>query len=59
MERGAVCTAERPQVREFEYADLPGYAVVTVDGARVTAHFYAGTGTELWRQTNLAALAQG
>lgn len=58
-ERRALYAEERPQVRSFEYADLPGYAVVTVNGARVTAQMYAGTGTELWRTTDLAALARG
>jgi len=58
-ERRAVYAEERPQVRNFEYADLPGYAVVTVEGPRVTAQMYAGTGTELWRMTDLAALAKG
>lgn len=59
IERRAVYAEERPQVRNFEYADLPGYAVVAVDGARVTAQMYAGTGTELWRTTDLSALAKG
>lgn len=58
-ERRAVYTEERPQVRNFEYADLPGYAVVTVASTRVTAQMYAGTGTELWRTVDLTALAQG
>src|SRR5438132_498561 len=35
--RRAVYAGERPFVKAFEYADLPGYAVV-----RVTAHLFAG-----------------
>jgi len=58
-ERRAVYAEERPLVRNFEYADLPGYAVVTVDGARVTVQMFAGTGPELWRTVELTALAKG
>jgi hypothetical protein len=58
-ERRAVYVEERPFVREFEYADLPGYAVVTVDGPRVAAQMFAGTGSELWRTVDLTALSTG
>lgn len=57
-ERRAVYDAERKFVRAFEYADLPGYAVATVDGPRVTVRMYAGTGPELWRTVDLSALAK-
>lgn len=58
-ERRAVYDTERPFVKAFEYADLPGYAVVTVDGANVTAQMYSGLSRDLWRTVNLASLAQG
>jgi hypothetical protein len=58
-ERRAVYEVERPFVHAFEYADLPGYAVVTVDGPKVIVKMYAGTGTELWRTVDLTALAKG
>ncbi|MFM8336728.1 MAG: metallophosphoesterase family protein [Opitutaceae bacterium] len=58
-ERRAVYDTERPFVKAFEYADLPGYAVVTVDGANVTARMYSGLSRDLWRTVNLASLAQG
>ncbi len=57
-ERRAVYDAERKFVRAFAYADLPGYALVTVAGPRVTVEMYAGTGTELWRTVDLTALAK-
>jgi hypothetical protein len=57
-ERRAVYAAERPFVNAFEYADLPGYAVVAVDGPQVTVHMYAGASRELWRTVNLIALAR-
>ena len=52
-ERRAVYDAERPFVSAFEYADLPGYAVVQVAGDRVTARIYSGVGRELWRTVEL------
>lgn len=52
-ERRAVYTSERPFVGAFEYADLPGYSVVTVAGDRVTARIYSGVGRELWRTVEL------
>ena len=58
-ERRAVYDVERKFVNAFEYADLPGYAVVTVDGPNVGVKMYAGTGTELWRSVDLTALARG
>jgi UDP-2,3-diacylglucosamine pyrophosphatase LpxH len=54
--RRAVYDGERPFVTSFEYADLPGHAVVKVTPARVTAQIYAGAGRELWRTVDLTAL---
>lgn len=56
-ERRAVYEVERPFVTAFDYADLAGYAVVTVDGPRVGVRMFAGTGREVWRTLDLAALA--
>jgi hypothetical protein len=57
-ERRAVYDEERPFVDAFEYADLPGYAVVTVDGPDVSVRMYAGATHELWRTFNLGVLAK-
>jgi hypothetical protein len=57
-ERRAVYEEERPFVDAFEYADLPGYAVVTVDGANVSVRMYAGATREIWRTVKLSALAK-
>ncbi len=57
-ERRAVYESERKFVHAFEYADLPGYAVVTVNGSNVTAKMYSGTTRELWRTVDLTALAK-
>jgi hypothetical protein len=57
-ERRAVYETEREFVRAFDYADLPGYAVVTVDGANVTAKMYAGASGDVWRTVDLTALAK-
>ena len=57
--RRAVYVTERPLVDAFQYADLPGYAVVTVDGPRVTARMFAGTSRRAWRNIDLGGLARG
>jgi hypothetical protein len=51
--RRAVYETERAFVRAFEYADVPGYAVVTVDGPRVSAAVFPGTSRQPWRTVNL------
>ena len=55
-ERRALLRAESQFVREFEYGDAPGYAVINVDGARVEARLYAGAAREPWRRLDLSAL---
>ncbi len=55
--RRAVYVTERPFVRQFQYADLPGYAVIDVAGPRVTASIYSGVGRQLWRKLDLGQLA--
>ena len=57
-ERRAVYDVERPFVNAFEYADLPGYAVVTVDGPNVSVRMYSGATRELWRTVDLTGLAK-
>ncbi len=54
--RRAVYADERPFIKAFEYADLPGYAVVTVDGPRVAARMYAGCSRQAWRTVDLSRL---
>jgi hypothetical protein len=54
-ERRAVYVAERPFVDTFDYADLPGWAIVTVDGPQVTLQMFAGATRDLWRTVDLTA----
>src|SRR5262249_9864889 len=56
VERRALLQAEAQFVRQFEYGDAPGYAVITVDESRVTANLYAGAAREPWRRLDLSAL---
>ena len=55
-ERRAVLEAERPFVSAFDYADLPGYAVIVVKGAAVEARIYSGVSRDLWRTVDLSKL---
>lgn len=54
QERRSIYQAEAPFVTDFQYADLPGHAVITIEGANVTAKMYSGTSRELWRTVKLA-----
>ena len=55
-ERRAVYETEAASVKAFEYADLPGYAVVTVNGPRVRVSMHAGIGRKEWRSADLSSL---
>ena len=56
VERRKVYETERTWVDAFEYADLPGYAVVTIEDARVVVRMHAGATREVWRTFDLTAL---
>jgi 3',5'-cyclic AMP phosphodiesterase CpdA len=58
-ERRAALTAEAPFVEHFEYADAPGYAVISVRGERVEAQIFSGLGKNLWKTRDLTALLRG
>src|SRR5262245_47882470 len=55
-ERRALLQDESPHIRNFEYGEAPGYAIVTVDGTQVEAKLFAGTARELWRRLDLSAI---
>ena len=57
-ERRKLCEAEAPFVKQFEYADLPCYAIVRVNGPQVTAKVFAGVSRQLWRNLDLAQLME-
>ncbi len=56
QERRAIYEAERPLVKSFEYADLAGYAVVTVSDDAVKLAMHAGTGEQAWATADLMRL---
>jgi UDP-2,3-diacylglucosamine pyrophosphatase LpxH len=55
-QRREMLSAERPFVRQFEYANAPGYAMVEVDGGTVRANVYCGLGKRLWKPLDLSGL---
>lgn len=55
-ERKAALAAEAPFVREFEYAEAPGYSVLHVGPESVTIDIYTGIGRKLWKSHNLTKL---
>jgi hypothetical protein len=55
-QRRAIYETEAPFVKQFQYADLPGYAAVEVNGPQVTARIYSGVGRQVWRTLALSEL---
>jgi hypothetical protein len=58
-ERRAVIEAERPFVKAFQYADLPGHAVVRVTPEEVTVEVFGGHGDVPWRTVSLSRMLAG
>lgn len=58
-ERRAVYEAESPFVTKFEYADLPGHAILTVSDSQVTAEMYSGVSRQLWKTMDLSKTLNG
>lgn len=54
--RRALLAEEKPHIRSFEYADAPGYAVIRIDGERVTADIHVGLGRPPWHALDLTAI---
>lgn len=54
--RQALLTAEKPFIRHFDYADAPGYGIVTVRNGKIGLDLYAGIGNRLWKTLDLSAL---
>jgi hypothetical protein len=59
QQRRAVYQEETPLVKQFQYADLPGYAVVQVSGPKVIATIYPGVERQAWRTLALSDLLAG
>lgn len=57
-QRRAIYATEALLVKEFQYADLPGYAVVSVQGGNVLVHVYSGVTRRLWRTVDLSGCLQ-
>jgi Calcineurin-like phosphoesterase len=56
-DRRAVIAAEAPQIEAFEYGDVPGYAVISID-ATVRVRLHAGLAIDPWRTLDLSALRE-
>jgi len=48
--------AEAPFIRQFEYAEAPGYALLEVEGTRIRAQVYHGLGKRLWKTLDLTGM---
>lgn len=54
-ERRQVIQVEKPWVKQFEYADLPGYAIVSVRAGKVTARIYPDVRQTVWKTLDLTS----
>lgn len=55
-ERRALLLAEKPFIRHYDYADVAGYAIISVQGPKVQAALYNGLGKRLWKTIDLTGL---
>ena len=54
--RRAVYAKEAPLVKAFAYADLPGHAVISIQGEQVRAVMHAGITREIYQSVDLVGL---
>ena len=54
--RRARFEAERPAITSFDFADMPGWAIVKVNGPRVEIESFSGTGRKPWRRVDFTGL---
>jgi 3',5'-cyclic AMP phosphodiesterase CpdA len=55
-ERRDLLAREKPFIRYYDYADAPGYGVVSVRGEKVQLELYVGLGRRKFRTLDLTAL---
>jgi len=54
QDRMKLLEEEKPYIARFEYADLPGYAIIDVSGRGVSATIYKGDSDAAWKTVSLA-----
>ncbi len=47
---------EKPYIERFEFANFPGYAVVNVSDAGISADIYVGDSDKIWKTTTLSSV---
>ena len=57
--RRALIEAEKPFIKHFEYADYPGYAVISVNKSKVEANIYPGVSRSSWKTIKISELLAG
>lgn len=55
-QRRAVYATEAPFVRSFAYADMPGHAAITINGAQVQVVMYSGITRDVYKTVDLTKL---
>lgn len=52
-ERRKLLEQEKPYITHFEFADFPGYAIVHISDAKISADIYLGNSDKLWKTVPL------
>jgi 3',5'-cyclic AMP phosphodiesterase CpdA len=55
-ERRTLLEREKPSIARFEYADFPGYAIIHVTDAKISADIYLGDSDKLWKTVSLVPM---
>ncbi len=53
-ERAAWISTEAPHIKAFDYARIPGYAMLWIYADRVEADVYLGTDEQVWKQPTIS-----
>jgi len=56
QERKELLTAEKPFIRSYDYADIAGYAVLSVQDSGIKARMYNGIGNRFWKEVDLTEM---
>jgi hypothetical protein len=57
-ERYKLLEQEKPYITRFEFADFPGYAIIQVSDAKISADIYLGDSDERWKTVPLGPVGR-
>lgn len=57
-QREHILEDEKPYIKHFEFADFPGYAIINVSDAEISADIYVGDSDKRWKRIALSPARQ-